>query len=591
MSMDVTLPDGTVIKGVPDGTTKAQLADKLKAKGYKVPDSWMAASRPSPIDKKQFFSPEATAARRQAEQDKMVAGMDKVTIGVPGVPSLQVQVNAPGSIARGIAGIGEAVHSSGQGLGQIRGTTSKEDVARSRATDAALNRTTAGKVGNVLGYGLEAVPVALATPEIAAAGGTALAAKTIAGGVSGAAQGYAAPYTSTGEHIANTVAGAGLGVVFPGAGAAAGKVVNGLATPEARALIADGVKLTPGQMLGGMFRTAEDKLTSVPIVGDAIRNAQQRSVESFSDAAINRVLGQLDMKLPKGVPSGRQALNYAQDAVSDMYNKTLGQMKATVDSQFRADIGQLWNKYASRLGPKADEFLSSITDGVLGKMKPSGATDGQIVHEIQSDLGKQAKRLMGKELQSDKTLGYAIKDLQNSVKDMMKRQNSPELNAAYTKAGAAFKNLAKVQKAATYAGSDKGLVTPGTLRQAVRASDASAGKKAYSRGRVAMQDLAETGKDVIPSKVPDSGTAGRLGAADLLAHLAMLPVTGTAGAMAHAAYSQAGQRLMERALTPHVNPVSNFLANLAQSRLATPANALAMRPLSPFAQAPQVPQQ
>ena len=106
-----------------------------------------------------------------------------------------------------------------------------------------------------------------------------------------------------------------------------------------------------------------------------------------------------------------------------------------------------------------------------------------------------------------------------------------------------------------------------------------------------MQDLAETGKDVIPSKVPDSGTAGRLGAADLLAHLAMLPVTGTAGAMAHAAYSQAGQRLMERALTPHVNPVSNFLANLAQSRLATPANALAMRPLSPFAQAPQVPQQ
>ena len=34
--MDVRLPDGTVIKNVPDGTTKQQLLGKLKAKGYDV---------------------------------------------------------------------------------------------------------------------------------------------------------------------------------------------------------------------------------------------------------------------------------------------------------------------------------------------------------------------------------------------------------------------------------------------------------------------------------------------------------------------------------------------------------------------------
>ncbi len=34
--MDVRLPDGTVIKNVPEGTTKQQLLDKLKAKGYDV---------------------------------------------------------------------------------------------------------------------------------------------------------------------------------------------------------------------------------------------------------------------------------------------------------------------------------------------------------------------------------------------------------------------------------------------------------------------------------------------------------------------------------------------------------------------------
>jgi hypothetical protein len=34
--MDVRLPDGTIIQNVPDGTTKAQLAEKLKANGYDV---------------------------------------------------------------------------------------------------------------------------------------------------------------------------------------------------------------------------------------------------------------------------------------------------------------------------------------------------------------------------------------------------------------------------------------------------------------------------------------------------------------------------------------------------------------------------
>jgi hypothetical protein len=33
--MDVRLPDGTIIKNVPDGTSKADLMAKLTANGYK----------------------------------------------------------------------------------------------------------------------------------------------------------------------------------------------------------------------------------------------------------------------------------------------------------------------------------------------------------------------------------------------------------------------------------------------------------------------------------------------------------------------------------------------------------------------------
>lgn len=44
--MDVRLPDGTVIKNVPKGTTKRQLLDKLRAKGYDV-DNMTAAPAPA----------------------------------------------------------------------------------------------------------------------------------------------------------------------------------------------------------------------------------------------------------------------------------------------------------------------------------------------------------------------------------------------------------------------------------------------------------------------------------------------------------------------------------------------------------------
>jgi hypothetical protein len=42
--VDVQLPDGKVLRGVPDGTTKAQLVQKLQANGMQVPQEWMSSA-------------------------------------------------------------------------------------------------------------------------------------------------------------------------------------------------------------------------------------------------------------------------------------------------------------------------------------------------------------------------------------------------------------------------------------------------------------------------------------------------------------------------------------------------------------------
>jgi hypothetical protein len=44
--MDVQLPDGRLLRGVPDGTTKSQLAEKLQKNGIQVPQEWMQPAAP-----------------------------------------------------------------------------------------------------------------------------------------------------------------------------------------------------------------------------------------------------------------------------------------------------------------------------------------------------------------------------------------------------------------------------------------------------------------------------------------------------------------------------------------------------------------
>ncbi|MCP3714884.1 hypothetical protein [Paraburkholderia sp. CNPSo 3281] len=56
--MDVRLPDGTVVKNVPDGTTRAQLATKLQANGRNVPKEWLG----------QDAAPSKPAAQAQSPQ-------------------------------------------------------------------------------------------------------------------------------------------------------------------------------------------------------------------------------------------------------------------------------------------------------------------------------------------------------------------------------------------------------------------------------------------------------------------------------------------------------------------------------------------
>jgi hypothetical protein len=84
--MDVRLPDGTVIRGVPDGTTRAQLAARLQANGMTVPDEWMQ-SAPSPQ-----YAPSSGAFGQIARQTGL--GVRGVAQGLTGLLTMPLDALA-----------------------------------------------------------------------------------------------------------------------------------------------------------------------------------------------------------------------------------------------------------------------------------------------------------------------------------------------------------------------------------------------------------------------------------------------------------------------------------------------------------------
>lgn len=561
MSIDVTLPDGTVIKGVPDGTTKQELAEKLRSKGYNVPDTWLSIPRKSPIDAKKDFE-----KRYQDQQDKMVSEMS--------------------TGQRLAAAAGKAVVDTGRGLGEIVGLVSPQDVAKAREADAALLRTGAGKTGNVLGYVAEAVPLSRVMPGVGTGVASALGTRMALGGLTGGAQGYAAPYASTREHVANTLVGAALGAGLPGVGAAASNVLRGLATPEARAMLNAGVRLTPGQMLGGAAKTVEDKLTSMPLVGGAIRKGQQRALDDFNLASVKEALAPIGAKLDKAVEAGYDAIESGRNLISKEYDSVLGQMRGRVDRQLTNRIASTLTDHINTLPENLSrKLMQTVDEDVLQKLGTGQWVGGKQIKEVISSLGNEIRSASQSVDPAYRQLGKAFQSVQDDVKTMLKRQNPKGLAEQLSNADAAHARMLRVENAAARVGSDSGKFTPAQLRSAVRAEDSSYKKRGFAQGKAPMQGFADAAKATIPSKVPDSGTAGRLlldaglvGGGAVAGHL---PAVLASSAIAHAAYSRPGQWLMQHALAPKPNPVTNFLAQLAQQRLGNPANTLAARAFAP----------
>jgi hypothetical protein len=96
--MDVELPDGTLIEGVPDGMTKADLVAKLKSNGYDT--GWYKAPEPGFIDRiKSALTPDPDRAPMPSTAETINAPSSEFDTGATEVPDDRISL--PGSVMDG----------------------------------------------------------------------------------------------------------------------------------------------------------------------------------------------------------------------------------------------------------------------------------------------------------------------------------------------------------------------------------------------------------------------------------------------------------------------------------------------------------
>jgi hypothetical protein len=406
--------------------------------------------------------------------------------------------------------------------------------------------------------------ISLMVPGAAAAPAGGLLSQIGRGALTGAAYNLAQPITDGGANFWTDKAKQGaIGAVVGGATV---PVMSGLASvvrpntsPQARTLMDQGINLTPGQILGGGFQRAEDASTSIPVLGDFIRDAKNRTLLDFQRAAYARALEPIGKgDLAKTLPAGPDGVLSVQTALNDSYNGLLPNLRFDVRT-IVPQLGQL-RQMASAPGglPKqeADQF-GAILDKNLGQLS-NGVADGQTFKDIVSNLGKESGTFSSSTDGYQRKLGDALEQAQALFRAGLKASN-PQYAAELDKIDTGWANYARIRTAAQTAGDKSHGFTPAQLSSAVRAEDSSVGNGATATGRALMQDLSDPARAVLPSTVSDSGTplrhAVQLGLSgivgqNMLPHAIsafMVPAAATVGGMA-VPYTQVGQKVMQKIL-------------------------------------------
>ena len=303
--------------------------------------------------------------------------------------------------------------------------------------------------------------------------------------------------------------GLGGGMAGRAAAQGVGRVAQGVTDPARRALAEADVPMTIGQLLGGAAQRTEDRLAGLPFVGDLITARRREGVQGFNRAAFDEGLSPIGATT--GGTIGEQGIDVAQRQVGDAYTNALGGSQVTVDQQFGDDLVAAIEslRRVPRVGGEVTDTVSEIVNPTyFGAGDTLTGTNMQpMVRELRKLSAAYATDPLGNRV------GQGIGQVEDAVTGMFQRQ-APAVMPAYLRANEAFRNEEVLRGAVDRARAGSRSGEPGVFMpsQLLDSAAQNAGKFGNARGttRQPFFDIARAGQEVLPSKISDSGTAGRL---------------------------------------------------------------------------------
>ncbi len=336
--MDVTLPDGVVVKGVPDGTTKEQLLHKL------------------------------LNVRHPSAQNLL----DQV--------SQQQTLNETSGLGKFNAGVGGALTRIGQGAKQMVGMDT--DYQRDRGATDALNKTGAGLTGNVVGNIAALAPMAV-LPGAASVGGAAAL-----GAMSGALQ----PTDTTAERVKNMGVGAlTAGTVqgaarYPAEIADAAKGVGRGLKATVEPFTEEGRRTILSRTLRNASEGNPQAAANMAAARELVPGSQPTAAEVAQSPGIAALQRTMSATNPEAYATRAAQQNEARVRALENMTGGLGGRAAAEssrDAQAAALYGQARTQgldpaVAQMLKPQIKNLMERMPSGVLEKAKELARMNGEV---------------------------------------------------------------------------------------------------------------------------------------------------------------------------------------------------------------------
>lgn len=395
---------------------------------------------------------------------------------------------------------GEALTAGGLSAMQDR-----PELARAAIRGVSEQSPISAFTGEMLGSGLAMLPAARGFRALGAGAKLAnIGAATTYGGLYGGLTGE----SDTASNIAAGAAGGLLGgVIGEKTAGAVSRVLSPQIDNAVRLLADKNVPLTLGQMLGGVAKDFEDKLQSVPLAGFVISEGRRRGLERAQRAIVDEALEPIGAKLPKDVEVGVDAMKYMQTAFNDAYDAVRGRMSARFDRQLRDGLANVVTsaKTGGELTDAQAEQLNRIVQRqIISRFrKNNGQLDGDLYKKTSSDLKKLARENYGT------PLGFRLNDVRALLDESAARFSRPEDVARLADIDSGYAKSVIIENAAKMRAGQAGTFSPSQLESAVQRGDLSARNRAFLRGEAQLQETASAMRQVLPTTVGDSGTAGR----------------------------------------------------------------------------------